>query len=178
LNSNLYLLLENLLFFLAATFFLGVVGWAWKDLKPFELPRPLPGWFNLWFGTVQVLGGVLPLLALLLWGLWWGYSSVLTVLVPYLVMLGLQVFSEIVTLRQFQSVVWVMIPYLYVPYRVWQLYEGLTFLSPENELIWVRILLLVNIVVWIANYALDLAQLPRLFRWEAQEDREIGTTRS
>lgn len=31
LNTNLYLLLENLLFFAIATSFFGVVGWAWRD---------------------------------------------------------------------------------------------------------------------------------------------------
>ncbi|MBD3563387.1 hypothetical protein H6S82_31790, partial [Planktothrix sp. FACHB-1355] len=102
------------------------------------------------------------------------YSSVLTVLIPYFVMLGLQILSEILTLRQFRTVVWVMVPYLYLPYRVWQLYEGLKFLSPETDLIWIRYLLIVEIVLWSGNYALDLAQLPRLFRWEIQENKEIS----
>lgn len=162
------LLFENLLFLAIATSFLVVVGWAWRQSKPYSLPQPLPEWFKVWFLTVQVVGGLLPLVAMLLWGVWWGYSSVLTVLVPYFVMLGLQILSEIVTLRQFQSVVWVMVPYLYLPYRVWQLYEGLTLLSPASELIWVRNLLLIEIVLWTLNYALDLSQLPRLLRWEIQ----------
>ena len=157
-------LFENLLFFAIATFFLVVVGWAWRQSKPYSLPQPLPEWFKVWFLTVQVVGGLLPLLAMLLWGVWWGYSSVLTVLIPYFVMLGLQILSEIVTLRQFHSVVWVMVPYLYLPYRVWQLYEGLTLLSPASELMWVQNLLLIEIVLWTLNYALDLSQLPRLLR--------------
>jgi hypothetical protein len=89
-------------------------------------------------------------------------------------MLGLQILSEILTLRQYHSVVWVMVPYLYLPYRIWQLYEGLTLLSPESELMWVRHLLIVEIVLWIANYALDVAQLPRLLRWEVQENIDIS----
>jgi hypothetical protein len=138
LNTNLYLLLENLLFLVLATSFIVIVGWAWRHSKPFSLPEPLPEWFKVWFGTVQVVGVLLPLLAMLVWGVWWGYSSVLTVLSWYFVMLGLQILSEILTLRQFHSVVWVMVPYLYLPYRIWQLYEGLTLLSPEPELIWIR----------------------------------------
>ena len=157
-------LFENLLFFAIATSFLVVVGWAWRQSKPYSLPQPLPEWFKVWFLTVQVVGGLLPLLAMLLWGVWWGYSSVLTVLIPYFVMLGLQILSEIVTLRQFHSVVWVMVPYLYLPYRVWQLYEGLTLLSPASELMWVQNLLLIEIVLWTLNSALDLSQLPRLLR--------------
>lgn len=144
-TTEVNLLFENLLFFVIATSFLVIVGWAWRHSKPYSLPQPLPAWFNVWFLTVQVVGGLLPLLAILLWGVWWGYSSVLTVLIPYFVMLGLQILSEIVTLRQFHSIVWVMVPYLYLPYRVWQLYEGLTLLSPTSELMWVQNLLLTGL---------------------------------
>jgi hypothetical protein len=172
LNTNLYLLLENLLFLVLATSFIVIVGWAWRHSKPFSLPEPLPEWFKVWFGTVQVVGVLLPLLAMLVWGVWWGYSSVLTVLSWYFVMLGLQILSEILTLRQFHSVVWVMVPYLYLPYRIWQLYEGLTLLSPEPELMWVRNLLIIEIVLWTLNYTLDLSQLPRLLRWEVQENSD------
>ena len=119
LNTNLYLLLENLLFLVLATLFIVIVGWAWRHSKPFSLPEPLPEWFKVWFGTVQVVGVLLPLLAMLVWGVSWGYSSVLTVLAWYFLMLGLQILSEILTLRQFHSVVWVMVPYLYLPYRIW-----------------------------------------------------------
>lgn len=166
------LLFENLLFFAFATSFCVIVGWAWRHSKPFYLPEPLPGWFKIWFGTVQVVGGLLPLLAMFFWGVWRGYSSVLIVLVSYFVMLGLQILSEILTLRYFHSVVWVMVPYLYLPYRFWQLYEGLKLLSPQGELIWVRNLLIVNIVLWILNYALDLSQLPRLLRWEIDSQHD------
>lgn len=53
-------------------------------------------------------------------------------------------------------------------YRVWQLYEGLTILGSDSELMWVRNLLILEIVLWTANYALDLSQLPRLLRWEVR----------
>lgn len=172
LNINLYLFLENLLFLIVSTFFIVVVGWAWRDSKPFSLPEPLPEWFKIWFGTVQVVGGLLPLLVMLLWGVLWGYDRVLTVFVPYFIILGLQILSEIVTLRQFHSVVWVMVPYLYLPYRFWQLYEGWILLGSQTELMWVRNLLLVEIVLWVVNYALDVSQLPRLLRWFVKENSD------
>ncbi len=171
-NTAVYLLVENLLFFAIATSFFVIVGWGWRHAKPYNLPEPLPGWFSIWFGTVQVVGGLIPLIVMCLWGFWWGDSSVLTVLIPYFVMLGLQILSESLSLRQFHSVVFVMVPYLYLPYRIWQLYEGFSLLNPASELIWVRNLLLVEIVLWALNYALDLAQLPRLLRWEIDYDKD------
>ncbi len=164
-STNLNLLIENLTFLFVATAFLVIVGWAWRHLKPFDLPQPLPGWFRVWFLTVQLMGGVFPLVAMLVWR---DYSSVLILFLAYFAMLGLQVLSEIVALRWFQSVVWVMVPYLYLPYRIWQLYEGLMLLRPESNLIWIQYLLILEIVLWTLNYGLDLAQLPRLFRWEAK----------
>jgi hypothetical protein len=168
---DFYLIGENLVFLVASTLFLGIVGWTWRNTKPYHLPEPLPMWFMVWFGTVQLFGGILPFVALGLWGVWWGYASVVMVLIPYLVLLGLQILAEIIALRQFHTVVWVMIPYVYVPYRVWQLYEGLERLEPIPALFWVRVLLWVNVVMWIGNYFLDLAQLPRLLFWP--RDREL-----
>lgn len=162
------LLLENLLFSGIATVFLVVVGWLWRSLKSYALPTPLPTWFKVWFLSVQIGGGLLPLLAII-WGIWRGFPSVVTVLVPYFFMLGVQILSEIVSLRQFQSVVWVMVPYLYIPYRLWQLYDGWMLLGPEAELMWVQNLLIAEIILWSVNYGLDLSQLPRQLRWERQE---------
>lgn len=45
---------EDLLFLLAATLFLAVVGWAWRKAKPYQLPEPLPSWFKLCFRLVAV----------------------------------------------------------------------------------------------------------------------------
>ncbi|BAY98936.1 hypothetical protein NIES37_29140 [Tolypothrix tenuis PCC 7101] len=134
------------------------------------LPQPLPGWYKIWFGTIQLFGIVVPLVVMLLWGIAWGYNSVLTVLLWYFVMLGLQIVAEIVTLRKFHSVTWVMVPYLYLPYRIWQLYEGLGIIGSQPELMWVRNLLLFEIVLWTGNYILDVSRLPRLFNWPVQED--------
>ncbi len=164
-STALNILFENLLFVAIATCFFVIVGWAWRHSKPFSLPQPLPAWFKIWFLTIQVVGIVLPL-AMLLWAVWWHYSNVSIVLISYFVMLGLQILSEIVILRQFHSVVWVTVPCLYLPYRIWQLYEGLTILNPENELMWIRNLLLLEIILWIFNYGVHLSQLPRLLRWE------------
>lgn len=110
----------------------------------------------------------MPLGAMLFWGVWRGYSSVLMVFASYFLMLGLQIASEIYVHRQFHSIAWVTIPCLYLPYRIWQLYEGVTILSTANELILVRYLLFAEIVLWLFNYGVHLSQLPKLMRWETE----------
>ena len=170
--STTYLLFENLLFFAIATSFFTIVGWAWRHSKPFYIPEQLPEWFKFWFVMVQVVGILLPLGTMLVWGVWWGYTSVSIVFASYFLMLGLQIASEIFVNRQFHSIVWVTIPCLYLPYRIWQLYEGLTILSPTTQLTLVRYLLYTEIVLWIFNYGVHLSQLPKLMRWEIEVSRE------
>jgi hypothetical protein len=160
-------LLENLVFFATATLFFGVVAWAWRQAKPYDLPQPLPAWFKIWFLTVQIGGGVLPLIGLI-WSIWQGYTTATTVLAWYFVMLVSQILSESLSLRRLHSVVFVMVPYLYLPYRIWQLYQGLELLNSVDELSWIWNLLLFEIILWTANYALDLVQLPRLLHWQIE----------
>jgi hypothetical protein len=134
----------------------------------YSIPQPLPTWFKAWFSVVIVLGIALPFLAMLFWGVWQGNQSVLQVLISYFVMLGLQILFESVTLNRFNSCVWVTIPCLYLPYRIWQLYSGLTLLSIENDSIWIQRLLVTEIVLWIFNYGVHLSQIPRLLQWEVE----------
>jgi hypothetical protein len=117
-----------------------------------------------------VVGVVVPLIALVLWGVWWGYTSVVVAIAPYFLMLGFQILSESMTINRFHSCVWVMIPCLYLPYRIWQLHTGLTLLSGESELMLVRNLLRLEIGLWIFNYGVHLSQLPRLLRWDVQTE--------
>jgi len=164
------MLLENLLFVVITTVLLLLFGWYWRNAQPFSIPTPLQTWFKVWFVTVQILGILVPLTALLWWGIWLDYTIVLEIFASYFLILGAQIISETVTLRQFQSVVWVMIPYFYVPYRVWQLYQGLNLMEGNSELIGIEVILWTNIAVWIINYGIDLIQLPLLFRWQTQEN--------
>ena len=171
-STMVNIFIENSLFVIISTSFLAFVGWVWRRAKPFSIPQPLPTWFKAWLSVVLVVGVLFPILAIVLWGVWWNHKSVLLALIPYLVMLALQILSEIVTSKRFQSCVWVMIPCLYLPYRVWQLYSGLMLLSLESGTIWVQRLLLVEIVLWIFNYGVHLSQIPRLLRWELQPEKE------
>lgn len=159
------LVIENGVFLAIANLFLLITAWAWRTAKPYHLPDPLPGWFRYWFLTIQIFGTIPPAIALG-WGILHNNGGVIAIFAAYFILLGIQILTEILTLRPFQSVVWIMVPYLYVGYRLWQLYEGIHLLDRE-DLAWIRLILLGEIALWSGNYLLDLAQLPRLFRWES-----------
>lgn len=166
------LLYQDLGFVAISTAFLGITGWAWRALKPYRLPQPLPSGFKIWFLTVQIGGGLVPLIVLIL-SLWQGQYQIAAVFISYFVLLGLQVLSESISLRWFQSTAFVMVPYLYIPYRVWQLYQGRNILASAGDAAWVKNLLLAEIGLWVLNYGLDLAQLPRLFHWADPPERGL-----
>lgn len=159
-----HLLIENGAFILLSTLFLSVVGWSWRHTQPYELPKPMPDWLPIWFGSVQFLGSVPPLIAMIC-GFWQGIPILKQVLLAYFVLLALQVVAEVLTLRRFQSIVWVMVPYLYVPSRLWQLWEGLNLTTAQSSESWLSVFFIGEIVVWGVNYLLDLTQLPRLLQW-------------
>ncbi len=169
-NSNsLHLLSENSFFLMSSTAFFVVVGWAWRNAKPYELPLPFPGWFKIWFLTLQIAGIIPPLIVLAEAGIGQNNATVSAIVLSYLLFLGLQILAESWSARRFQSLVFVMVPYLYIPFRVWQLYEGVQMLPFTENLAWVRLVLNFEIVLWILNYCLDLSQLPRLHHWTMQQ---------
>lgn len=157
--------IENLLFLTFATLFFAIAGYAWRDSKPFEIPKPLPSWFQGWLSVVLAVGIALPFVAMLLWGVWWRHQVVIIVFASYFIMLGLQIVSEIVVQKQYQSPIWVTVPCVYLPYRFWQLYRGVELVSVESNLIWVKYILILELGLWIFNYGVHLSQLPRLLRW-------------
>ncbi|PIG94168.1 hypothetical protein [Gloeocapsopsis sp. IPPAS B-1203] len=161
------LIVENLLFFTLATSFLIFAGWLWRHAKPFSLPQPLPNWFQAWLTIVIGLGVLLPLVTML-WAASQGDRIVVLVLISYFVMLCLQILSESLTVNRFQSCVWVTIPCLYLPYRLWQLYSGLILINRENGS-WIQGILIFEMVLWTFNYGVHLSQIPWLLRWESSQ---------
>jgi hypothetical protein len=87
------------------------------------------------------------------------YSSIRLIVVAYLLR------RKLVQLLCSSIRLIVFLFYLYLPYRIWQLYEGMMLIKTD-EFGWIQSLLVAEIILWTANYALDLSQLPRLLRWD------------
>ena len=155
----MYLLWENLAAFGIATIFLGGAGWFWRNGAPFTLPKPLPGWFRAWFALVVIAGIALPA-GIAIWGLWQHAWAIAAALGAYGVMLALQIATEVVAIRQ-QNCVWVLVPCIYLPYRLWQL---LAARSASDARLW-QAFVIGQVVLWTFNYGVHLSQLPRLLHW-------------
>jgi vacuolar-type H+-ATPase subunit I/STV1 len=169
---NYNLLLETIGFLAIANSFFVIFWRRWRNLPPYHLPEPLPSWFTPWLYIVLIVGILLPVGALLWWGVFLGNRLVVEAIAPYLLLVGLQVLSESVTLNQLQSCVWVTVPFVYIPYRIWQLARGAMLLGEDSGTLWVQRLLILEIGVWVINYLLDLSEIPRLLRWDIQEESE------
>jgi hypothetical protein len=170
LNPYFRLVWENLIFLSLGISFFAAAGYAWRNSQPFEIPKPLPSWFQTWLSVVLVVGIVLPVVATAIWGIWQRNLVVVIVFASYLVMLGLQIVIEIIMSKRFKSPIWVTVPCLFLTYRFWQLYEGITLVSPDANLIWVKYLLILELALWIFNYGVHLSQLPRLLRWTKESE--------
>ncbi|HLO86411.1 MAG TPA: hypothetical protein VK203_15635 [Nostocaceae cyanobacterium] len=175
-DINIYLLLENIIFVFMATILTAILIWVWRNSKPYAPPQPFPTWSKIWFASVQILGIFPPLIGLVLCGLVWNNHSGLVILGWYFFNLAAQILWESLTLRKYKTVVWIIVPYIYLPYRLWQLYESLGLLNDEPGLLWVRSIVILEIVVWLVNYILDMSQLPRLFRWESSENSQVSSS--
>lgn len=158
----------ELLFVAIATSFFFYIGWLWRSTKPFTIPQPLPSWFRGWLMIVLIGGIALPIVALVYWGVWLGDRAILTVIASYLAMLGAQILSESVTLNRFHSCIWVTIPCVYLPYRIWQLHQGL-FITENPQ---VQLFFWLEIALWVFNYGVHLSQLPRLLGWPHLEENQ------
>jgi hypothetical protein len=67
-----------------------------------------------------------------------------------------------------------MVPYLYVPYRLWQMYDGLQLLDSITQVWWIENLLILEICLWSSNYLINVSHLPRLWRWEIKAKADIN----
>jgi len=160
------LFIENLIFLVLATLVLVVGVKRYPDARPFPGPvKPWPLWFRIWFPIIWFVGGVIPLITLVGWGIIGGNTSVVLALTPYFVMFFLQIVSEQVVWKNFQSPIWVIVPCLYLPWRVWQCVRGLETLGPDSGLLVADITLWALLVLWILNIFVHFTGIPNSMRW-------------
>jgi hypothetical protein len=161
------IIVQELVFFaLACT----ALVWAqWRLPKPsasFPGPRPVGPIFKVWLVVIWVVGLLLPLVALVVDGWLGGRTDTRLALVPYFVMFFAQVGSELFVWKRWRSPVWVIVPCLYLPWRLYQVARGMEGLEdPAASLTLVTLSAL--FVLWVINIGVHYTNIPATLRWDS-----------
>jgi hypothetical protein len=93
-----------------------------------------------------------------------GSRATFLALVPYVVMLALQIASEMYCWKRRESPVWVIVPCLYLPWRLWQSCRGIGVAADGPPLTLATMYALS--VLWVVNIGVHYTNIPRALRWD------------
>jgi hypothetical protein len=159
--------MHNLIFLLLAS---AALAWAqWRTLPgpAFPGPRPVGPVFKVWLVVIWTVGLLLPLAAILVDGVIGGNRAVLWALVPYLIMFVAQVLSELFVWKRWRSPVWVLVPCLYLPWRLYQVAMGFDIMGEAGAMpLLTLITLWALLLLWIINIGVHYTNIPNTLRWD------------
>lgn len=157
------ILLLNLAFVAAAG---AVLVWAQWRMRPgpmFPGPPPVGTLFKIWLVVIWLVGLALPIAALVAEG---GAAATRLALLPYLATFVLQVATELFVWKRWRSPVWVLVPCLFLPWRVFQAWLGLGLVAgqalPVTEATLVALMIL-----WVINVGVHYSNIVNTLRWHA-----------
>jgi len=163
----------NLGFVLCAT---GVLLWARWRTRPgpvFPGPPPVGPIFKVWLVVIWAVGLMLPIVAL---AAEWSAAARLALL-PYLGGFALQVATEIFVWKRWRSPIWVLVPCLYLPWRLFQVWLGLGIVA-DASLPLTHLTLQALAVLWIVNIGVHYTNICNALRWDAHpRDRTFPSLR-
>ena len=157
------LVLANAAFFVVATVFLVWAQWRTEGDAKFPGPAPVGPVFKVWFVVIWLVGIFLPLAALVWDGVINGGTIVWAALGPYFVMFVAQVATEIFTWRRWHSPVWVIVPCLYLPWRLYQVIQGQALVADGPQL--TAFTLDALFLLWLINIGVHFTNIPNAMRW-------------
>lgn len=157
---------ENLVFFVIASIILAVGVLRYRGTAPFPGPvKPWPAWFQVWFRVIWIAGFLLPIATLIYFGFIPGDQAVILTLVPYFVMFFVQIGSEQLLWQKYKSPIWVAVPALYLPWRVWQVVRGFETMEAYPHQTFVIYTLWVLFILWIINVGVHYTGIPASMRY-------------
>jgi hypothetical protein len=158
------ILLQEAVFFVTASLILLAARQRYVGALPFPGPiTPWPSWFKIWFAIIWLFTIFLPLGVWIYYGFVDPTPGVALALGMYLLMLFLQVGSEQVCQQVWKSVIWVAVPCLYLPWRLWQCFRGLDTVGVDAPWL-VTITLELLIVLWVINIGVHFSGIPTQMR--------------
>lgn len=156
--------LLNLVFLAVAAAILAWAQWRTRPGPRFPGPRPVGPLFKAWLVVIWLVGMVLPLAALGIDGFAGGAAGTRTVLGWYLATFVAQLAFEIFAWKRWRSPVWVIVPCLFLPWRLFQVALGIMWLDGPALTLWTLWALL---VLWVINVGVHYSNIPNTLRWDA-----------
>lgn len=159
-------LLANLAFFAFAS---AVLLWArWRTLAgpDFPGPQPVGPIFKAWLVVIWAVGLLLPLAAIVVDGVLGGEQTTLLALLPYFAAFVAQVATEIYIWKRWRSPVWVIVPCLYLPWRLFQVWIGFDIVGPDPQPL-TGFTLLALFALWAINIGVHYTNIVNTLRWSA-----------
>jgi hypothetical protein len=158
-------LAQNIAFFLIASLYFWIGARRTRGTAVFPGPRPPPTWFKVWLVVIWLVGLLLPLVTLLVEGVLRANAAIVIGLGAYLGMFVMQVATEIFVWKRWRSPIWVIVPCLYLAWRLWQCAWGMGlpggFDSTLAQLTWIALF-----VLWVINIGVHFTNIPLTLRWD------------
>lgn len=158
-------LAQNIAFFAIASLYVWIGARRVAGSAPFPGPRPPPLWFKVWLVVIWLVGLLWPAVALV-WAIATDAATNIAIgLGAYLVMLFAQVGTEIFVWKRWRSAIWVIVPCLYLPWRLWQCWWGFD-LSGVEASAFATATYMALIALWIINIGVHFTNVPLTLRWD------------
>ncbi len=154
------ILASNIGFFAFACAVLAWAQWRSEPGPRFPGPGPVGRVFKAWLIVIWVVGLLLPLAALVIE---WSAPTRLALL-PYLAMFVAQVATELFVWKRWGSPVWVLVPCLYLPWRLFQSWIGIGIVD-DAGLPLTLFTMYALFVLWAINIGVHYTNIPNTLRW-------------
>ena len=158
-------LAQNLVFVALASLYIFIGAKRAAGTAPFPGPRPPGSWFKAWLIVIWLIGLMLPLVTLLVVGVWKGNEAVSIGIGAYLAGVIAQIATEIFVWKRWKSPIWVIVPCLYLTWRVWQCVWGLQLLAGQGPLL-AEVTYYALLVLWVINIGVHFTNIPMTLRWD------------
>ncbi|MCS6987578.1 MAG: hypothetical protein NZM40_09170 [Sphingomonadaceae bacterium] len=144
----------------------GVLWWAKVRTRPgppFPGPRPTGAVFRAWLMVIWAVGFLMPAFTLVVDGILGGKAVVRALLGWYLLFFAVQIGFELLAWKRWRSPVWVIVPCLFLPWRLFQAGLGLWLVDGSTLSVGTFAAL---VGLWVINVGVHYSNIPNSLRWD------------
>jgi hypothetical protein len=130
---------QNIAFFAIASLYVWIGARRAAGTALFPGPRPPPDWFKVWLVVIWLVGLVLPIVA--------------------------QVATELFVWKRWRSPIWVIVPCLYLAWRLWQIWWAWSLPGVAGSDL-ASFTCAALFVLWVINIGVHFTNIPLTLRWD------------